>query len=40
MAGMWAVLTRLEPPKKAHLTILQKLKLYDGKTCPVTPKIP
>ncbi len=34
MAGMWAVLTRLEPPKKAHLTILQKLKLYDGKTLP------
>jgi serine protein kinase len=34
MAAMWAVLTRLEPPKKAHLTILQKLKLYDGKTLP------
>jgi len=33
-AAMWAVLTRLETPKKAHLTILQKLKLYDGKTLP------
>ncbi|MCE9623865.1 MAG: hypothetical protein K8R69_00190, partial [Deltaproteobacteria bacterium] len=32
MAGMWAVLTRLEEPKKANLTQLQKLKLYDGKT--------
>ncbi len=32
MAGMWAILTRLEPPKKANLALLQKLKLYDGKT--------
>jgi serine protein kinase len=32
MAAMWAVLTRLETPKKANLTLLQKLKLYDGKT--------
>jgi serine protein kinase len=32
MASMWAVMTRLEPPKKANLTVLQKLKLYDGKT--------
>jgi serine protein kinase len=32
MAGMWGVLTRLEEPKKANLTLLQKLKLYDGKT--------
>jgi serine protein kinase len=32
MASMWAVLTRLEPPKKANLTLLQKLKLYNGKT--------
>ena len=31
---MWAVLTRLEPPKKHDLTLLQKLKLYDGKTLP------
>ena len=34
MAAMWAVLTRLEEPKKAGLTLLQKLKLYDGKTLP------
>ncbi len=32
MAAMWAILTRLEAPKKANLTLLQKLKLYDGKT--------
>src|SRR5438045_2732048 len=32
MASMWAVMTRLEQPKKANLTVLQKLKLYDGKT--------
>jgi serine protein kinase len=31
MAAMWGVLTRLEEPKKANLTLLQKLKLYDGK---------
>ena len=34
MASMWAVLTRLEDPKKHQLTILQKLKLYDGKSQP------
>src|SRR3990167_3560148 len=34
VAAMWAVLTRLEEPKKASLTLLQKLKLYDGKTMP------
>jgi serine protein kinase len=34
MAAMWAVLTRLEPPKKPNLTLLQKLKLYNGKTLP------
>ncbi|MFA4973819.1 MAG: serine protein kinase [bacterium] len=34
MASMWAVLTRLEEPKKANLTLMQKLKLYDGKTLP------
>jgi serine protein kinase len=33
-AAMWAVLTRLEEPKKHNLTLLQKLKLYDGKTLP------
>lgn len=32
MAAMWAVLTRLEEPKKANLTLMQKLKLYNGKT--------
>jgi serine protein kinase len=31
-AAMWAIMTRLEHPKKANLTLLQKLKLYDGKT--------
>jgi serine protein kinase len=34
MAAMWAVLTRLEEPKKASLTLMQKLKLYDGKSLP------
>ncbi|MES3037193.1 MAG: serine protein kinase [Bdellovibrionota bacterium] len=34
MAAMWAVMTRLEKPKKANLTRLQKLKLYNGKTLP------
>jgi serine protein kinase len=34
MAAMWAVLTRLEEPKHAGLTLLQKLKLYNGKTLP------
>ncbi len=34
MAAMWAVLTRLEDPKNAGLTLLQKLKLYDGKSLP------
>ncbi|HVI03619.1 MAG TPA: serine protein kinase [Enhygromyxa sp.] len=34
VAAMWAVLTRLEEPKKQNLTALQKLKLYDGKTMP------
>ncbi len=34
VAAMWAVLTRLTPPKHASLTILQKLKLYNGKTLP------
>jgi serine protein kinase len=32
VAAMWAILTRLEVPKKANLTVMQKLKLYDGKT--------
>ncbi|MBI1948003.1 MAG: serine protein kinase [Deltaproteobacteria bacterium] len=34
MAAMWAVLSRLEEPKGHNLTILQKLKLYDGKSLP------
>ncbi len=33
-AAMWAVLTRLEEPKKHDLTLMQKLKLYNGKTLP------
>jgi serine protein kinase len=32
MASTWAVLTRLEDPKKADLNLIQKLKLYNGKT--------
>ncbi|MFQ5501229.1 MAG: PrkA family serine protein kinase [Phycisphaerae bacterium] len=31
-AAMWAVLTRLDEPKKAGLSRLQKLKLYNGKS--------
>ena len=34
IAAMWAVLTRLEEPKKLNLTDLQKLKLYNGKSLP------
>ncbi len=34
VAAMWAVLTRLSEPKKAGLTLLQKLKLYNGKSIP------
>lgn len=32
MASLWAVLTRLEYPKGYNITLLQKLKLYDGKS--------
>jgi len=32
VAAMWAVLTRLEEPKKAGLTLMQKMKLYNGKS--------
>ncbi len=32
VAAMWAILTRLEEPKNAGLTLMQKLKLYNGKT--------
>src|SRR5205823_10365157 len=34
VAAIWAILTRLEEPKKAGLTLMQKLKLYDGKSIP------
>ncbi len=34
VAAMWAVLTRLAEPKKAGITKVQKLKLYDGKSVP------
>ncbi len=34
VAAMWAVLTRLETPKKAGLTPMQKMKLYNGKAIP------
>ncbi|GAA6733634.1 serine protein kinase [Thermus oshimai] len=34
MAATWAVLTRLEPPRRAGLTLMQKLKLYDGRLLP------
>jgi serine protein kinase len=34
MAAMWAVLTRLEEPKKANINIMQKMKLYNGKMLP------
>jgi predicted Ser/Thr protein kinase len=34
IAAMWAILTRLEDPKKHNLALLQKLKLYDGKMMP------
>lgn len=34
VAAMWAVLSRLEDPKKHNLSLLQKAKLYDGKVLP------
>ncbi|HQY88839.1 MAG TPA: hypothetical protein PK402_09280, partial [Tepidisphaeraceae bacterium] len=34
VAAMWAVLTRLQEPKKAGITRMQKLKLYNGKNSP------
>ncbi len=34
VAAMWAIMTRLEKPKKANLNRLQKMKLYDGKSLP------
>ncbi|MFT4625495.1 MAG: serine protein kinase [Myxococcota bacterium] len=32
MAALWAVLTRLEEPKNHKLTLLQKARLYDGRS--------
>jgi len=34
MLALWMVATRITEPKKQGLTILQKIKLYDGKTLP------
>ncbi|MDW8246237.1 MAG: serine protein kinase, partial [Sandaracinaceae bacterium] len=34
VAAMWAVLTRLEEPKKHNISLVQKMKLYDGKMLP------
>jgi len=34
VAAMWAVLTRVAEPKKAGITKMQKLKLYNGKNIP------
>ncbi|XXR56033.1 serine protein kinase [Sorangium sp. So ce385] len=34
VAAMWAALTRLEDPKKHNLSLVQKMKLYDGKVLP------
>jgi len=34
LASMWAIMTRLEEPKKHGLSLLQKLKLYDGRSLP------
>ncbi len=34
IAAMWAILTRLETPRNASLTTLQKMKLYNGKVVP------
>jgi serine protein kinase len=34
VAAMWAVLTRLEQPKHASLTLLETMKLYNGKALP------
>ncbi|MFN8441460.1 MAG: hypothetical protein U0175_11845 [Caldilineaceae bacterium] len=34
LAAMWAILTRLEEPKNAGHTLMQKMKLYDGRSLP------
>lgn len=34
IAAMWSVMTRLETPRNASLTTLQKMKLYNGRMIP------
>lgn len=34
MAAMWAVASRLEAPRKGNISIIQKMKLYNGKMLP------
>ncbi|MEM7261609.1 MAG: serine protein kinase [Planctomycetota bacterium] len=34
ICAMWAVLTRLEEPTNAQLSLVQKMKLYDGRSLP------
>jgi len=34
IAAMWAILTRLSEPEDSSLSMMQKLKLYDGKSLP------
>ncbi len=34
VAAMWAILSRLEEPKIYNITLMQKLKLYNGKLIP------
>ena len=34
MASLFAILSRLEDPKKHNLSLMQKMKLYDGKQLP------
>ena len=34
VAAMWALLTRLEQPNRPNLTLIQKMKLYNGKSIP------
>jgi len=34
VAAMWAVLSRLKDPNDSNITLMQKLKLYDGKSLP------
>jgi len=34
VAAMWAVLTRLETPSQPSISLVQKMKLYDGRALP------